>query len=206
MKNNVLIGIFLGSMLFGLIGGARATVLNFDDLNVNVQYGFVQISNGYNSFNWFNMNASYKYYHGYSGTGYYTGVVSESNAAFNSAGLDSYITSIGTDFDFNGAWFTAAWIEDLPLTIKAYDSGVLIDTASIILSRSTPKWLDFNVSNIDRLYFTTINAQSGQFVMDNFTFNEAVITPNQNTVPEPSTFLLLGVGLAGLFGLRRFKR
>lgn len=206
MKKNVLIGIFLGSMLFGLIGGARATVLTFDDLNANVQNGFVQISNGYNSFNWFNMKASYKYYPGYSGTGYYAGVVSESNAAFNSAGLDSYITSIGTDFDFDGAWFTAAWIEGLSLTIMAYDDGVLIDTALLTLSKSTPQWLNFNVSSIDRLYFTTINDQSGQFVMDNFTFNEAVITPNQNPVPEPSTLLLLGAGLAGLFGLRRFKR
>jgi hypothetical protein len=161
MKKIIFMGFFLGSMLFGLIGGAGATVITFDDLSGNVQDGYVQIFNGYNSFNWSNMAVVYKYYSGYQDSGYYFGVISESNAAFNLYGSDLFITSTGADFDFNGAWFTAAWIEDLPLTINAYDGGVLIDTASLILSKLTPQWLDFNVLSIDRLHFSTITEPGG---------------------------------------------
>ena len=66
---------------------------------------------------------------------------------------------------FVGAWFSSAQREDLPVTVSAYDDGVLVGQQVISVDRNGPTWFGFDDANdgqrfesIDRL---EINANDG---------------------------------------------
>jgi hypothetical protein len=65
----------------------------------------------------------------------------------------------------------------------------------------TQVYLDSNFDNITSFAFTVANAVDC-FGMDSFYIDEDA----PSRVPEPITLLLLGLGLAGTVGIRRFKK
>jgi hypothetical protein len=84
------------------------------------------------------------------------------------------------DMAFVGAWFSAAQRDDLPITVSAYDDGVLVGRQVISVDRNGPTWFGFDDANdaqrfesIDRLEF---NANDGvpttwdYFGLDDLTF------------------------------------
>jgi hypothetical protein len=210
----------------------RADVLNFDDLSDNGTGTLIQDPpGGYHGFHWDNfyvMNAQAftdlqslgpnGNANGYIGAnGYVNGLVSGSNVAFNGFG-DPALVRNGL-FNFNSAYFNAAWNDGLILTVTGKLAGNIVDVLAIPLGTSGPATkVDFNWKGIDELDFTAsggthhagYNGSGAHFVMDNFDVTPLVgdVTLLANT-PEPSRLVgLLGLGgvavaLAGIGRLRR---
>ena len=182
-------------------GYAGATVLTFDDL-ATPSYSGTQIGSSYGGLtwdsDWYYVDA---YNQAYPLSGYRNGVVSDNNVAYN--GFASTVSITDGEFDFNGAYFTAAWNTGLHITLTAGLGADTLYTETIVINPYGPTWFDFNFSGIDWLIFDSwggTNAGLGgsgeHFVMDNFTFNETA-------VPIPGAVWLLGSGLVGLAGLRK---
>jgi hypothetical protein len=176
---------------------AGATPVTFDDI-------FGGIPAGYAGFNWGGwqvipdwMFAEYgNTYDSPSGTG----------AANNAGGGLVKTISADTDFDFIGAYFTGWALNDsygpftaTSITVEGYNNGTLVNSATMLLSANGYDWFAANLLGVDQLRF--ISSGDGQdFLMDDFTFNETVAAP----VPEPTSLLLVGSGLA--VAARRFRK
>jgi hypothetical protein len=193
---------FLALLLAFWSMAASAQVITFDDLT---DYGSGSwISNGYAGLNWDNfgvLNAP-----AYStNSGYQNGVVSGTNVAFNSGGNQA-ITSSGSTFTFESAYFAAAWNDGLAVLVQGYNGASLIDSISFLVNTSGPLLQTFNWNGIDKVVFSSsggtkninfdANYGGTMFAMDNMT-----ISP----VPEPETYamLLVGLGLIGFMARRR---
>jgi hypothetical protein len=117
-------------------------------------------------------------------------VKSESNLAFIAEASTFEVTGypspagspmlIQGDMAFVGAWFSAAQQDNLLVTVKAYDDGVLVGQKAFSLNRNGPTWVSFDDPNdgqrfesIDRL---ELNANDGNdntwdyFGLDDMTF------------------------------------
>jgi hypothetical protein len=185
MKRFLFLFCCVGILIFSV--GASAEVLYFDSLPSDT---INPIPNGYGGFNWNNMYAfdpDPSLYPGYA-----KGVISPYNVAYNGFGDLAVTSTGGATFDFNGAYFTSAWIDNNLLTLQGYLGGSLLFTTTANLMTSGPLFVSAKFNGIDEVVFSTSNAQ---FAMDNFTYNASA-------VPEPATFLLFGGGLAGLTAYR----
>jgi len=199
MKKLSLCIVLLGILVF-TVPSAMAVVLTFDDINSIPSYS--TIPNGYGGLDWNNMG--YMHSTNYATfSGYNNGIVSGEYVAFNLAGATA-IVSNGV-FDFNGAYFTAAWRDGLNIDVVGKLGGSTLYDQTITVNTSGPTSYDLNFLGIDELVFnsyggvfnpiyTGIGGSGTQFAMDNFTFN---------AVPEPSTLLLFGTGLIGIGVFRR---
>ena len=210
--NKKILASALAAGLIAVSSGANATVLNFDTLTSDVinpfsSYGGMLWSN----FFALNPDSSTTY----SGSGYSTGRVSTPNVAFNGDGNSASVRkSDGSNFLFNGGYFSAAWRSGLEVTLEGLVNNVVTNSTKITVGVPTaaagPTLFDFDW-NIDELRITSTGGQKAssdlagdgtQFVLDNFAFDEPA---NGNNVPEPGALALLGIGLAGL-GLTRRRR
>ena len=73
-----------------------------------------------------------------------------------------------------------------------------VGTASMSLSPSSFSYLSFNFGSPVDSFTVTSSGTGNWWLMDDLSYNTA-------SVPEPSTLILLGSGMAGL-GLMRFRR
>lgn len=193
-------------MLLSLgIGGAHGTqaaIITFDDLPVTE---LDAIPEGYQGFTWGNSfltNVSYIHKDTLPGTGFETGVVSGDYAAFNFLATTSVIS--GEQFDFNGAYLTAAWNEGLNIQVTGFLNNLALFTKTVVVSTQHAQWFDFDFAGINSLSFHasggTGTAGNDFFVMDNFTINES--TP----VSESSSLALLLLGITGILLGRKTKQ
>jgi hypothetical protein len=184
---------FLGA---SAVGDAQE-LLTFDDLPTTPpgpgQAGVGFLPNGYGGLDWGNFNVidglavdpSY---------GYYTGVVSPSNVAFNVNGFPASISIDSGLFDLDSAYLTAALNLDTPLDIEVqgFDGATMLYDNTYTVNNSGPTLIDFNYEGVNSVTFTTSPAQ--QFAMDNLTVT---------IVPEPSVMGLLVFGGSAFLSRRR---
>ena len=193
MKKLIFFALIIGIVGFGHY--SRAEVLTFDNLS-----SLSGIPNGYGGLNWnntftvvdgVNLGTSFP-------SGYTNGVVSPNNVAFNNYGNVAFITpgTMGPTFNFFGGYFTGAWNDGMSVEIVGSRNGTVLFDNTITVNTTTPTLFTTDYSNINELDFIsyggTPNANfapfgyGNEFVMDNV------------TVPEPSSLIFLGLGLAGL--------
>jgi len=180
------------------------TVVNFDDLSASPGGTFIPTS--YQGLSWSNFAVLNEFLQlNNSGTnGYYYGMVSPSNVAFNAGGSPAEIDAHGTNFDFLTTYFTGAWNSNLNIEVQGFRSGTLLYNTTVVVSATSRTLFTFDYMDIDRLYFNSYGGQPAftpvpeyQFVMDNMAID---------FIPEPSSLLLTGLGALALGAFVRRKR
>jgi len=188
-----------------IISSGLATVVTFDELSENGTGSF--LANGYQGLAWSNfvVQNAIVYTANNGLKGYYYGMVSASNNAFNAFGNPAEIDSLSTNFNFQSAYLTGAWNSNLNIQVQGFRGGGLIYNQTVVASATNATLFTFNYLNIDSLTFNSFGGQSAgfpggsgnNFVMDNFTFD---------LVPEPSSLLLATGGTLLLWPILKRKR
>jgi hypothetical protein len=148
--------------------------LTFDDLPITTDS---HIPTGYGSLSW---SASFHYFdsthHIGNPSGYGAGAVSKDSVGYN-AFEDPVNVVSAVPFNFDSAYLTAAWNDNLQLNAKGYYHGVLIYNQTYTLSATVPTLINFNFANVTEVDFTSSGGtphpgygNSGtHFVIDNIT-------------------------------------
>jgi hypothetical protein len=180
------------------------TVITFDDIPTPNLYA--SIPNGYQGLTWssnFSVLSAVQFTANGDLSGYYYGMVTPSNVAYNGSASPVEVDS-ATNFDFFSAYLTGAWNSNLNIEVEGFDGATLLYSNTVVASATSPTLFTFDYLNIDRLTFNSYGGQSAgfnysgaNFVMDNFTFE---------SIPEPSSLLLTALGAVSLIALLRRKR
>jgi hypothetical protein len=172
--------------------------------------------NPYHGFTW-NSFSAYTAFPGF--PGFNNSIVSAPNAAYSGgeiAGPSSTFPIVGSitsaiPFDFVSAWLGAGYYDNLQVTVDGYFGGSLQFTQTVTVDTAAPQFFSFAFTGIDELNFSSGTTGSTtdpfgcgtfnctQFTLDNATFD----APWASSVPEPSSFVLLGLGVVALFRARR---
>lgn len=188
----------------------QAQVITFDDIGINSSYvGFGNIT--YSGLSWgtgwfAESNSQYSTQYGNT-----YGAVSGEYAAFNGYGYLEVSVGGGV-FDFNGAYFTGWGSQDTAqsytsstITVEGYNSGSLVGNATMVLGATGYNWLQADLLGIDSLKFIA-SGSSQWWLMDDMTINVAASNTSNNSVPEPASLALMGLGLIGMGFLGRKKK
>jgi hypothetical protein len=141
-------------------------VVTFDDLT-----NFTPVPSGYSGLNWSNVfvldTSVYP-----TPSGYLNATVSPDKVAFNGIANPATVSS-NARFDLLSGHFTAAWRNDLLLTVTAYRGGREAGRREFFLNTSGPSFLILNLINVDRVVFATSGGTAagyigtaGHFVVD----------------------------------------
>ena len=195
--------LYIGIGFFGtiILGNAQG-VLTFDNLPAGDYRGgpgYAAVPNGYGGLNWNNFGvvngAEMSPSNGYASVlGYYSGVVSPNNVAFNESGDTASITVSGGLFDLDSAYLTSA-IDSVPLLdiqVQGFVGATILYNNTYTVNNSGSTLINFDYSGIDSVTFTS---GEEQFAMDNLTV----------FVPEPKSLnlILLIIPFAVMNLLRR---
>jgi hypothetical protein len=185
---------------------AAAETINFDDLNGD---GNHTIQNGYAGLNWDNVYI-YDATHdpgGLNPSGYQFSVISPFNVAFTGFGNPITVSS-DTVFNFNSAYLTAVWRDNMVVQAIGSLGGVPVPTYdhTYTLSATANTLIDFDYLGIDSVKLSVVSEGTqhpgygqgtNQVAIDNLNVDVAV--------PEPSTWVAAGLAL-GAIGFSQRKR
>ena len=209
-RYNVIIGFGISIAVSASALALSAQTITFDDLNPATLPGGdgtgfeAPIPSLYDGLQWDNfwvMNATTLYAQ-YGNNGYYNGLQSANNVAYNGAG-NSAAFSAGA-FNLDSAYLTAAWNNGLHVEVQGFVGTTLTYDNTYTLNTTSATAIHFNYFDVDEVNFIASGGVSAgydgggtQFAMDNL-----IISP----VPEPTTMALVGFGgLATLGMIRRRK-
>lgn len=199
MTKIVVAGVQALVLMLVVVGHASAGTLTFDDIS---NASLASIPDGYGGLNWINMG--YTDGSGFATSGYENGIVSGTHVAYNQ---NAFVGSAsGSTFDFFSAYLTAAWNNDLNITVAGSLLGTTLYTQTVQVDATGPTFFNFNYLGIDQLTFESFGGTNaglsgaGQhFVMDDMTVN-VIAVPDGG-----STLALLGLAAIGLGTLRRTR-
>ena len=191
----------LSLLVFSAVSTRSQTLVTFDDLPPATG----DIPSGYQGLTWSNLwvlNAILVANN--AGTnGYYYGMVSPSNVAYNAGGVAAEIDS-ATNFDFFSACLTGAWNSNLNIQVEGFNGAQEIYNTIVVASATNPTLFTFNYMDIDRLYFDSYGGEpafggggDSIFVIDNFLFD---------FIPEPSPLLMTALGAVTLVAFLKRRR
>ncbi len=194
---------FLCALALLIAGSANATVLTFENINLNNIGTYVTITQaGAVNYEGFTFDADWYVGSTKHNADYKNAANSGRNYLSNGNNATNLSVSSASNFTFNGAWFAtpthgnpAGWIN-----ITAYGAGnALIGSTGNVAINGTEKWVAAEFANVRSL---NITRGSGWFTMDDFTFN----APLAAAVPEPTSVALFGLAFLGLAAARRRKQ
>jgi hypothetical protein len=163
-------------------------LITFDDLPATQ----ARVPNGYGGFSWSEFDYLQVSSYGFNPSGYQAGMISPGKVGFGFPfSSPSSVFSLAP-FNFNSAYLTAAWNDNLQLEVKGYAGTTLVYDNSYILSAVTPTLIQFDYSNVNEVDFLPSGGthHSGypgsgeQFVIDNLVIQ----------TPEPSILSLVLLG------------
>ncbi len=180
-----------------------AQTITFED--ATGQYDLV--ANGYHGLNWHNFRfldaTNYVTYP----SGYSNGRKSGDWVAYNSNGESAQIS--GNAFFLQSAWFSAAWFNDLTLSVTGYVGGTPTYFAtSILQTYGGPQQMTFNWSNLSSVDFTTSGGTPSGYIgcCTQLSIDDLNVTVTVSASPEPTSVILLGTGLVGIGVVTRRRR
>ncbi|PTY08730.1 PEP-CTERM sorting domain-containing protein [Opitutaceae bacterium EW11] len=187
--------------LSGIVPEAHAQLVDFDDLPPAPGDW---IPSDYHGMHWYN----FQYLTGNTlpGSGYEVGTISPGNVAYNGFGQPAVFWD-DAPFDLTSLFLTAAWNDDLSVTLLGFSRGELAYDRSLTVSTDKPTFVFLDWYNVDVVYLATSggipNPDSigvGTHVaIDNMLFNR------NYPVPEPATWGTAGAVLLGMLSLSRFR-
>jgi hypothetical protein len=204
------------ALLMICVGNLCATVLTFDDIGGPTNLGL------YGGLFWDNGGTVDKntVFSGGGGSGYVNGTVSGDYTGINKFG--DPLTVVGNSFDFVGTYLTAAWRNDLHVSLKGYNGASLLYDQTVIVDSDGPTWFNFNYAQITSLVITTSGGTPAgwenigrQVAMDNFTvqvLNPLTSVPPGYTlppgpsVPDSGYSAILLMGALGLLSAMHWRR
>ena len=195
--------------LCGVMFPASAITITFDDLPDDK----VPVPSGYAGLEWDNFyyldGAPYA-----SIGGYADAFISPSRIGYNGFGFPATFSSISL-FTLNSAYLTAAWNDDLEVTITGLLGGSALFSTSVVLSATSPTLVNFNFTDIDSVTFVSsggtphpgYSGQGTHFAIDNIVLNEpTVVPPTITSVPDGgSTAVMLMASLAACFAAFKYR-
>jgi hypothetical protein len=170
---------------------AWGNLATFDDIPGSAEFG-APIPNGYQGLIWnggsintFNFLNAVLLTNAFAHNGFFNGMVTISNVAYNVSGSPSEIDSTGATFTFISAYLTGAWNNNLSVEVQGFNGTNLVYDQTNVVQSTAPTLVHYNFQNVTRLYFNSFGGQnalfggSGEtFAMDNFSF---VFTPFEVT-------------------------
>lgn len=216
-------GRFLGGLLIAAfsvlpsIGSATLLKVDLGQTGQDVQAGFVDISGSANTVSVFYFSGIGISISGDAGSGYRKtgnpGPRPQMTGALGDLAEDFFFSNTGIQLKFTGLtagnYSFTSWSHDSGFIQSTYKiavngtdllSGITATTGAspAVISSSTLSFYSDGVGSDDFLFFETANAQRGDtaVILNGFTLQ---------SVPEPGTVALLGLGLLGLAASRKRK-
>jgi uncharacterized repeat protein (TIGR03803 family) len=165
------LGVTVSSNAVLTVLAGNPSLLTFDDL---AESGLA-VPSGYGNLNW--QNFYYIAGGDYRQSGYFAGMISAPNVAYNGYGEPAYLASSSGSFSLLSAYVTAAWNDNLRLEVKGLANSALVYHQSFTLSATNPTFINFNCVGVTAIEFISSGGTGDpgypgtgtHFVLDNVT-------------------------------------